>query len=244
MRAVITAGGRIGGAYAAAAATDVKALAMVRGATMLARIVEALRGAGATDIAVVGGAEVRSACGSSIERFIDEHPSGEENILRALRAWPDDGERLLYATSDLPYVTAAAVSDFARRVPAGTLAIALTEFEAFARRFPGAPPFGIRLNGERVVNGGIFSIPGGSIEALEKVALRFFAARKQPWRMANLVSPWVVLKLGLGRLDVTEIERIAQRTLGVAAMGVRHCAAELAFDADTLTEYRYACGHA
>lgn len=240
---MITAGGRIAGPYAATAGTDVKALAMVRGTTMLARIVEALRSAGATDIAVVGGAEVRSACGSSIERFIDEHPSGEQNILRALHAWPDDGSPILYATSDLPYVTGAAVGDFARRVPAGALAIALTEFEAFARRFPGAPPFGIRLSGERVVNGGIFSIPSGSVGALEAVAMRLFAARKRPWRMASLVSPWVVVRLALGRLDIPSIERLAQRALGIAAIGVRHCAPEVAYDADTLTEYWYACGH-
>ena len=62
VRAVVTAGGRVDGEYARLAGTTVKALAMVRGVSMLDRILDALRGAGATHIAVVGGAEVRAAC--------------------------------------------------------------------------------------------------------------------------------------------------------------------------------------
>ena len=130
MKAVVTAGGRIEGAFAQAAGTSVKALAPVRGVTMLARMLDALRGAGVDEIAVVGGSEVRAACSSAIDRFVEESPSGSENLLRALRAWPSD-ERLLYATSDLPYVNAASVADFAGRVGQGTLAVALAEHAEF-----------------------------------------------------------------------------------------------------------------
>src|SRR5579885_2136064 len=126
MKAVITAGGRIDGEFAAAAGTNVKALASVRGETMLARMIAALRAAGVDEIAVVGGEEVRAACSSTIDRFVDESPSGSENLLRALHAWPAD-ERLVYATSDLPYVTPDAVRDFLRRAGEGALAVALAE---------------------------------------------------------------------------------------------------------------------
>lgn len=245
MRAVITAGGRIGGAYAAAAGTNVKALAAVRGETMLARIVQALRGAGATQIAVVGGSAVRASCTSTsgVDTFIDERATGEENLLCALRAWPADGDAFLYATSDLPYVTAAAVADFVERVPSGTLAIALTECDALLQRFPEAPPFGIRLAGECIVNGGVFVIPSESSEAIAAIATRLFAARKQPWRMATLISPLIALRFALRQLSVRAIEQIATHTLGVTSIAVRNCAPELSFDADTIAEYEYACSH-
>ncbi|MBV8722740.1 MAG: NTP transferase domain-containing protein, partial [Candidatus Eremiobacteraeota bacterium] len=61
MKAVITAGGRITGEFAREAGTPIKALVRVRGVTMLDRIVDALRGAGAQRIAIVGGEEVRAA---------------------------------------------------------------------------------------------------------------------------------------------------------------------------------------
>src|SRR5579863_6590788 len=129
---------------------------------MLARMIGTLRSAGATRIAVIGGDEVRSACGADVDRFVDESVSGSENLLRALRAWPEDGEALLYATSDLPYVTAEAIAAFIVRVPSGALAVALAEFADFATRFPDPPPFGITLARERVVNGGVFVLPPGS----------------------------------------------------------------------------------
>lgn len=244
MKAVITAGGRVGGEYAAAAGTSVKALAPVGGATMLLRIIGGLRASGATRIAVVGGNEVYAACKSDVESFIEEGESGAENLLRALRAWPDDDTPLVYATSDLPYVTSEAIRDFIARVPEGTLAIALAEVGDFSARFPGAPPFGITLAGERVVNGGVFSIPGGAIEPVARLATRFFDARKKPWRMASLVSPLVLLRFAFGRLSIAQLEALAKRVLNVPARAIRGCSPELAFDADTLIEYQYACTHA
>lgn len=242
MKAVITAGGRIEGEFAQAAGTSVKALAPVRGETMLARMIAALRAAGVDEIAVVGGDEVRAACSATIDRFVDESPSGSENLLRALRVWPGD-ERLIYATSDLPYVTTEAVRDFLNRIGHGTLAVALANYPAFVARFPNAPPFGIRLGGERVVNGGIFSIPHGATEKLASVATRFFEARKQPWRMASLVGPAVLIRFLSGRLRVSDLETMALHVLQVPAQALRGCAPELAFDVDAIAEYRYACSH-
>jgi GTP:adenosylcobinamide-phosphate guanylyltransferase len=243
MKAVITAGGRIDGPFARDAGTNVKALAPIRGATMLARIVGALRANGATRIAVVGGSEVRAACSGAVERVIDESPSGATNLLLALKAWPEDGTPLLYATSDLPYVTAEAVRTFLDRIPPGTLAVALSELAAFDRRFPRSSGFGITLAGERVVNGGIFSLPGGAPEKVAQIARRFFDARKQPWRMASFVSPVVLLRFLLGRLSVAHLEAMAARMLQVPARAIRNCPPELAFDVDTDVEYRYACAH-
>ncbi|MBV8343635.1 MAG: NTP transferase domain-containing protein [Candidatus Eremiobacteraeota bacterium] len=241
MKAVITAGGRIDGAFAEAAGTRVKALAPVHGRTMLARMIESLRAAGASRIAVVGGEEVRAASASQIDRFVDESAAGSENLLRALRAWPDDGEPLLYATSDLPYVTPEAILAFTARVPPTALAVALAEFSDFARRFPGAPPFGITLAGERVVNGGVFALPSGSTEPLAAIAARFFDARKHPWQMASLVSPLVLLRFVLRRLSVADLEALAVRVLHMPARAVRGCAPELAYDVDLPSEYAYAC---
>ncbi len=240
---MITAGGRIDGMFAQAAGTRVKALAPVRGQTMLARMIASLRSAGVTRIAVVGGEEVRVACGTQIDRFVDESVSGSENLLRALRAWPADGETLLYATSDLPYVTPEAIETFAARVPSGALAVALTEFPDFQRRFPDAPRYGITLAGERVVNGGVFLLPQGSTHRVAALATLFFDARKRPWQMASLVSPVVLIRFLLRRLSVADLEAMAVRVLQTPARAVRRCAPELAYDVDTFTEFEYACAH-
>jgi CTP:molybdopterin cytidylyltransferase MocA len=242
VNAVITAGGRIEGAFAQAAGTNVKALAPVGGSTMLERVIDALRGAGASEIAVVGGEDVRAAARRHVDRLIDESPSGGQNLLRALRAWPPQ-EALLYATSDLPYLSVDAVRDFLLRIEAGAVGVALVAFGAYQARFADAPPTGITLRGERVVNGGLFWIPAGAAERIAAVATRFFDARKEPWRMAGLVSPVAVIRYFFGRLGVADLEAAAARALRVPARAARGCAPELAFDVDTLAEYRYACAH-
>jgi GTP:adenosylcobinamide-phosphate guanylyltransferase len=245
-KAVVTAGGRIDGEFAAEAGTVVKALVRVRGETMLDAVLGALRGAGVGRIAVIGGAEVRAACARTVDRFVEEGESGAENVRRALGAWSDDdGEPLLYATSDMPYVTAQAVADFVVRVPTESVAVALAEHLDFATRFPDAPSsFGITLAGERVVNGGLFSVPAGSCARVARIATAFFDARKQPWKMATLVSPIAIVRFVFGRLSVERLEAAAQKTLGTAAAAVRNCAPELAYDADTIDDYRYAIAHA
>lgn len=240
MKAVITAGGRIDGAFAQLAGTRVKALAVVRGTTMLQCMIDALRAVGVTRLAVVGGEEVRAACGRHVERFVDESPSGSENMLRALRSWPDDDGPLVYATSDLPYVDVESVADFLRRVPPGTLAVPLADFERFVTRFPGAPPFGITLARERIVNGGVFTIPRGSSEKLAAIARSFFDARKRPWRMAGLIGPLALLRFFCRRLSIGHLETMATQVVGVPARGVRHCSPQLAFDVDTVEDFRYA----
>ena len=243
MKAVITAGGRITGEYAREAGTTIKALVRVRGETMLDRIIVALRGAGTERIAVVGGAEVRETCADRVERIVDESPSGVENLVKALRAWPPDGEPLVYATSDMPYVDAVAVTDFLSRIPSGHVALPVTEYAAFCERFPAAPPCGIMLAGERVVNGDVFFVPPGLTDRVECIASRFFAARKYPWRMAGLVNPTVLLRFLFRRLGIGHLETHARHVLGVPASAIRGCRPELAFDADTVADYRYVGRH-
>lgn len=237
--AVVTAGGRVGGEFARVLGTPVKALAPFRGTTFLQLTIDALHALGIRRIAVVGGDDVRRACEPSVERVIDESTDGAENLRRALSAW-DTTAPLLYLTSDMPFITADALRAFLARVPPGTLALPLCEWSDFVRRFPQAPPFGIELAGEKVVNGGAFVIPAGAQERIERFARQFFDARKSVWRMAKLAGPALLLQFAFRRLGVSRIEMRASRLLDVSALAVRSAPPELAFDVDGLEEYRYA----
>ena len=242
MDAVITAGGRVDGQLARSMGTPIKALAPVGGSSMLDRTIAALRGVGVERIAVVGGDEVRRALPPGI-RGIDEAPSGSENLRRALSAWGPTN-RLLYMTSDMPFLNAAALQTFIDAAAPAALALPLTEWEVFDRRFPGAPPFGIVLAGEKVVNGGAFIIPPGGAPAIEQFATRFFDARKSPLRMARLAGPALLLQFICRTLSVARLETHAHRLLGFPARAVRNAPPELAYDVDVLEEYEYAVAHA
>lgn len=238
--AVITAGGRVEGAFAQALGTPVKALAPYRGSTFVRIAIDAARAAGISSVAVVGGTEVAAACQASVDKLIPESKSGVENLRRALRAW-DSARPLLYLTSDMPFLTPAALTQFLVRTPSTSLALPLTEWPDFQRRFPGAPPFGVTLGGERVVNGGAFIIPAGAQDVVERAATQCFDARKSPWRMAAIAGPMLLLRFVLGRLRVGHLESRATALFGVDARAVRGAPPELAYDVDVLEEYEYAC---
>ncbi len=243
MKAVITTGGRVDEAYAAEAGTPIKALAEIRGVTMLQRAIDALRACGVKQIAVVADPPVREAVEGRVDAIFDGAATGAQNVLRALGAWPDNGESLLYLTSDMPYIDAGALRDFIERTPKDALAMPLTEYDQFLTRFPGAPPFGITLGGERVINGGVFHVPAGAAGVLSKVATQFFEARKAPWKMASLAGPALLVRFLLRRLTIAQIELRAQKVLGMPVTAVRNAAPELAYDADSADEYRYARMH-
>lgn len=241
--AVITAGGRVDAQFADVLGTDVKALAPFGGTTFLFKTIAALRGAGIDRIAVVGGPAVRTACRGKVERIVDESPDGAENVRRALRAWGELAS-LLYLTSDMPFISAQALLQFLARVPQETIALPLTEWADFARTFPGAPPFGITLAGEKVVNGGAFVIPPNAAQGIESLAARFFDARKSALRMAQLAGPGLLVRFLCKRLGVRHLEMHAGRLLGVPALALRRAPAELAYDVDILEEYTYALSRA
>ena len=240
MYAVITAGGPIDGEYARAAGATLKALVPVRGRTMIARTLDALLACGIERIAVVGNDAVRDACAPvTTVRMIDDAGTGAGNVLGALDGWPDDAS-LLYLTCDMPYIDARSLQWFLDRIDPRTLSMPLCEHAAFVERFPGAPPFGITLGGERVVNGGAFHLPAGSRARLRTLATTMFDARKAPWKMAGVAGPLVLLRFAIGMISVNALEARAQRVLGVPVAALRNAPAELAYDADTIREYVYA----
>jgi len=238
----MTAGGRIDGAYAMEAGTTVKALVDVRGRTMLARAIAAARGAGGSKIAVVGGDEVRAACGASVDVVVPESARGAENVTRALRTWPTD-EPLLFLTTDLPYISAETLAAFVTAAPDDALAMPLATPDAFYARFPGAPPVGITLGDERVVNGGAFLFPAGYAELVIEIAAKVFDARKSPWKMAAVLGASLAWRFATKRLTVSGLEEAAPRRFGIAIKAVRACAPELCFDADSVEDYRYVVRH-
>ena len=237
---VITAGGRIDGAFAARAGTSLKALAAIRGVTPLASAIAAARGAGAKRIAVIGDDEIRRACYNDVDAVIADTGSGGGNVSAALRAWPQD-EALLYLTSDMPYIDAAHLIDLLSRTDDETMVLPLASHAAYFERFPSAPRAGITLRSGTFVNGGVFVMPPGVSARLDSVAARFFEARKSPLQMARLVGLPFLLAFLTRRLELSALEARAETVLGVRARAIVDAAPELGFDIDDLDHYEYAC---
>jgi len=238
LRAVVTAGGRVDGAFAAAIGTPVKALAPCGGGVLLDVILAAIADVGIADVAVVGDPSVGRRIGKDV-RLIPAAPDGATNVVRALDAWPDDD--LLFATSDLPFVAAPALREFLDASAPYDLTMPLAEASAYESAYPGAPVHVTALGGERVANGSVFFIGRAARAPVRQVAGRFFDARKNAFAMARLLGGALLLRFVVRRLRIADIERRAAQVLNVRAAAVRNAAPGLCFDVDTFADYRYAC---
>ncbi|HEX3549638.1 MAG TPA: NTP transferase domain-containing protein [Candidatus Elarobacter sp.] len=238
MRAVITAGGTVDGAFAEAAGTPVKALARFGARTLLDVALDACAAAGIGERAVVGGPQVRAHLAGRDVRVLDAVADGRTNLLRALDAWP--GERIVFLTSDLPFVSGDGLRDFVARSAPFAVTMALADVEAYTVRFPDAPEHSVAIGGERVANGNAFVIAPEAVAPLRAFATRFFAARKSLPRMALLLGPSLIARYVTKRLTIAAVEAHASRRLGVPVAAVRGCDPGLCYDVDTVEEYAYA----
>jgi CTP:molybdopterin cytidylyltransferase MocA len=238
LRAVITAGGRIDGRFAATAGTPVKALAPFGAGVLLDVVLQAVGAAGIGDIAVVGDPLVAKRLPAGV-RLIPAAPDGVTNVARALDAWPDDD--LVFATSDLPFITAPALRAFLAAGSAFDVTMPLASEKDYADAFPGAPPHITSLGRERVSGGSVFFISRAGRAPVRTVAGRFFAARKSALGMARLLGAPLLLRYLVRRLRIADVERRAAGALGVRVAAIRNAAPGLTYDVDSLADYRYAC---
>lgn len=238
LRAVVTAGGRVDDAFAAEIGTPIKALAPFASGVLLDVVLTAIAGAGIGEIAVVGEPAVRQRLPANV-RLIEAAADGAANVARALDAWPAGD--VLFATCDLPFVSADELRGFLAASAFFDLTMPLAGAHAYETAYPGSPPHVMRLGAERFASGSVFFIGSGARVSLRAVAGRFFDARKSALGMARLLGPALLLRFLARQLRVADVERRAASVLGVRAAALRDCGPGLCYDVDTPAEYRYAC---
>lgn len=239
MYAVITAGGTSSDALARATGSAYKALAPLGRGCLIDPAIAAARGIGAAGIAVVAPPEVAAYCAGRVDRVVEASAAGTENIVRALQAFPA-ADRLVFLTCDMPFIDAPALAAFVERSSDAALTMALGSAAAYRAEFPGAPPHTVKLGADEVANGSAFVIARAAIAPLERVAGRFFSARKSLPRLAALLGPVLCVRFALRRLRMTDIEARATRVLGVPARAVTDAAPGLCFDVDDVADWAYA----
>lgn len=256
LAAVLTAGGRVTREEfrAAGAVMDdgmgddangvPKCLLKVGGRTLLETVLDAVRGCGRVEkVVVVGGSRLQEWLHAPGETLIAEQREAHENLIAGLQAVADY-PRVLYLTTDLPFVTPDAIASFIDACPPDVqVCYAIVRRGPFEARFPGSPSTYARLkDGEFAAGCAALLDPGVLLERREwirQVAQR----RKSLWRLALLAGGRILWKYATRQLTVADVERRAERLLGARCRAVE-CAPVLAYDIDTPQEYLYALRYA
>jgi GTP:adenosylcobinamide-phosphate guanylyltransferase len=248
--AILPAGGRLTGEFAGEAGVTVKALIRIDGRTVLERTIETLRSTGIVNrIVVVGPSELAlHPATRGADSVITEGDSGPDNILRGidwLEAQGSIAERVLVVTTDLPFLTSAAIRAFVEACPAsGDICVPILRGEAFNARFPDSPAtFAALADGAWTMACGFLLDPLAVRRNYTRIQ-QVFDARKSEMAMARLLGPLFILRYLTKRLRVEDIERRCTEILNCRGIAVRNAPPELAADIDTIEDYRHAVAHA
>jgi len=246
--AILPAGGRISGAFAAEAGAEIKALIELGGRTVLERTLAALRATGRVlRVVVIGPAEVAAHPGArAADVVLPAGASSPTNILRGIE-WLRDAhggslpDRVLVLTTDLPFLTPQAIAGFLDACPPDAeICLPLIRRQEFEARFPGLSIDYVRLPDGELTMGCAFLVKPAAIIANRAIIERAFAARKSQIAMVRLLGPAFILRFLTHRLTTAHIRRRCFELLGCDGVPIPGSAPELAFDIDRPVEYRYA----
>lgn len=264
--AVLPAGGRIAGSFAQEAGAEIKALISLHGLTLLERTIDALRATGRiARIVVIGPDELKNhAATRAADVVLSEAESGPANIFRGLQwlheqsaSQPDgtqlngaqlnglqEAHRVLVVTTDLPFLTPAAINGFLEACPAtAEVCVPIIRREAFEARFPDCGGDYVRLRDGEWTMGCAFLLNSVALTRNRLHIERIFEARKSQLAMARLLGPLFIARFLCGRLQVAHIQARCESVLGCTGHAVLGCAPELAFDIDQPEEFRLAVAH-
>ncbi len=245
--AVVTAGGRISGDFAARAGVGVKALCPLGGGLLIDRILGALRAVPAVGpIAVVGPVEELSKITLPPDTFlVAEGATGPENVGRGIRAVHEyapnvRADRLLLCTSDLPFVDGDAVRALLNSAPADAdIVYPVVTREAYLAAFPGSPNTFARLAGREYTGGSVLVVNPDALTANRHLIEAVFAARKSQIAMARLLGLSFTLRFLTNRLTIERAERRASQIIGCACRALREAPPTVCADIDTAEEYEW-----
>ncbi len=255
MDAVLIAGGLAPAELAQVAGHSRKGLFDFNGQPLAQRVVQVLQASGVGRIAIVGSELLIAHLSADPDRllFVSEGREPIENLLRGVeRLGLHKSDRFLHCAVDLPMLNAHAVCDWLQAIPSESdLAVAFVPDSVFARAFPGAPYQAVRFREGAFLTASMSVMRVGFLEAYQPRLQALARARKSLPRFAFQLGAWLgvrlltvgvpaLLKFVRGRLALQELPALAQRHFNLRLHIYPHAMPELAFDIDTVDDYRYA----
>lgn len=176
-----------------------------------------------------------------------------ENLLRGVeRLGLPDEAHFLHCAVDLPMLTHHAVCDWLNAIPTESdLAVGFVPSTVFEYRFPGAPYQAVRFREGYFLNASLSVMRVGFLKAHAPRLQQLAHARKSLPRFTLSLATWLGIRLltigvpalarfATGRLALQELPALAQCALDIRLNIYPQAMPELAFDIDTVDDYRYA----
>jgi len=232
MEAVILAGGRIPLALQTVSSAPERALIELDGRTLLDHVLDSLRSAAPITGIICVTTPLALASLSADVRGL---PSGErltENLFLGARAATSD--HILIVTGDVPLATGRTWTQFLESAATASLdaAYPIVARAVCDAQFPGGKRTYAPLREGQFTGGNAFLMPRAHLESLESLISEAFAARKNPFALAQMLGAGFIARALSKRLAIADVEQKVSKMIGCHAGAVRMNDAAIAFDID------------
>ena len=217
-----------------------KALIDMGGRTMLERVVAAVQASAYVEDVIVVGIEAETAAGLQFARpveFLPDQGGMVSNMLAGL-SWLSrhrpGAEVVLGCSADIPTITGRVVDEFIEACHPwdhGVYYNFVTR-DRLEARFPHSKRTYSRYGDIEAAGGDMVIARVDVAERNRPLLEAVTAARKQPWKVASVVGPRMLLKFMLRRVTIPDIEATATRAIGAPVKIILDGPPELAMDAD------------
>jgi len=240
--AIVLAGGATDEAWRQASGAQTRAMVPLHGAPMYRHVLRALQGVPEIGRILIVG-EVPPGEGYEVL-----HAPGDllESVQLGLEA--SQTESVLFVTVDVPFLTAESVRFFleASLQSGAALTYAVVPAALCRQKFPQMKRTTVRLQEGELTGGNLFWAQR-TIAMRELPRLKtLYAARKQPLRLALYVGIGILIRFLLAQwvsprfLSIRDVEKRAERLLGVPGRAILCPYAEIGTDIDTLHQWQQA----
>ncbi len=212
-----------------------KGLIPIAGRPMVSWVIDALRRAeSVAEIAVVvPTAEDLGPWVDSVDKLVVSNGSILDNVLAGAGAFRNE-RPIILITGDLPALTPEAVDDFvALSLASGAdFTYPLIRKQDMIEQFPGSERTYVRLIDGQVTGGNMMLANPFLVEQNRKIGQALFDTRKSVFQMARVIGFRFVIKLGLGRLKVSEVEAKLTELFGGPSAAIYTSHASIGADVD------------
>jgi GTP:adenosylcobinamide-phosphate guanylyltransferase len=223
-----------------------KALYQIQGKMMVEYVIEAARGVpDIGKIILVGNkSELEGPLSSKVDAIIDSCGSVTENILLGINYFGSK-DYVLICSSDIPFITPEALEDFINcsRATGADFCYPVVEKNENDKKFPDMERTYVKTKEGFFTGGNIFYINPEVVKRCLVIADKLIGARKNPFKMAKIVSMGLLINLALGNLSIKKVEKRFSKILGIKARAVISAYPEIGNDVDKPADVVAAIAH-
>jgi GTP:adenosylcobinamide-phosphate guanylyltransferase len=200
-----------------------KALYQIHGKAMVEYVIEAVRGVkDVGKIILVGDKlELEGILSEKVDIIIDSKGSVIENI-RAGINYLGNREYVLICSSDIPFITSEAIKDFIdkSKETAADFCYPVVERKESEKKFPDMKRTFIKTKDGFFTGGNIFYVNPSILERCFEIADKLIQSRKNPFKMARILSLTLLINLIMGNLTIRKAEKRFSKLLGIEARAI------------------------